>query len=333
MLGLTLSSPAVVGAAGHAELLVVHQQTELVLAGPLAQADEPTAAQWLKGGTTVLGIRKEPVGQAGEARWLVRTDDAHPQQGWVSASDATPLRSYVSELKARAVALRSDSGTKLSSLPDLIVIQNNPAIRQAWERVAEVVAENEKLPLQERLPEPYFARAEIWASVKNYFAALQDYLTGIRYARSSGRDVASYAAYFEKLAAVAESLESNPVPAAGGEARQDWMAMARRHFSLGFSDYFAGAYFESLKHFDNCVALAPDEPHFWYFRALAHRAIGESDRARHDALLGAHFENDAYAARRLMNVRLSRVQGPDRSWLERHRAGVATFHLVGANAF
>ena len=51
--------------------------------------------------------------------------------------------------------------------------------------------------------EPYFARTEIWSAVGNYSDSLQDYLTGIQYARQANRDLLSYSIYFDKLVNVA----------------------------------------------------------------------------------------------------------------------------------
>jgi len=308
------------------EILVVHRLTE-VLPGLTQNAKVSTnLIPQLNNGTLVLGLRKEEATASVPAMWLVKTPASNVVQGWVSANDLTPFSNYVHELKARAVALRSNRPQAVGSVPDLITIQNNPEIRQSWLRISQAIAENEMLPIEKRLPDPYFARAEIWSSVNNHFESLQDYLVGIRYARSSRRDFAEYSVYFEKLAAVANQVESSPVENKG--AHSGWIEMAREHYSLGFSDYFAGAYNDALLHFGNCVSLAPEEPHYWYFRALTYRALGDDSRAKHDALIGAHFEDGSYANKRMMSIRLSRIQGPNRSWLEKYREGSVMYHIL-----
>jgi tetratricopeptide (TPR) repeat protein len=314
-------------AEDRAQILIVHQQTKVEFEG---SSVDYVGQDRLDHGTIVVGLRKNQPDRSTASRWFVQTEAPDQKRGWVSANDVTPLSNYANELKAYAIASRVNEENKLAALPDLIRLQSNPAIRKAWERVADVMTENEMLSAEERLPEPYFARAEIWSAVKNYHASLQDYLTGIKQARRLGRDVGSYSPYFDKLAVIIKELSANPVQATGSAA--PWYEKARKHFSLGFSDYFSGRYKKALEHFSNCVSLAPHDAHYWYFRALTYRALGEPARARHDALLGAHFEKGSYSDQRLMNIRLSRVQGQSRSWLERYRDGMVTFHLVGANS-
>ena len=81
-------------------------------------------------------------------------------------------------------------------LPEVIRLSKNDAIKQAWKEVQEALTENQTL--KQQLPEPYFARAEIWSAVNNYDEAMRDYLKAIRLAREAGQDLASYSSYFDK---------------------------------------------------------------------------------------------------------------------------------------
>ena len=242
----------------------------------------------------------------------------------------TPFDTRGKELKATAVSLQAsgtDGHKKTRTFPELILIQRNPAIQQAWREVASAISENETLPENERLPEPYFARAEIWASAKNYSASLQDYLTAIKYARTANRDLLTYSAYFDKLYDVTQKLQNVPVPATGAES--DLSFAARRHYSQGYSDYFSGDLQEALDRFDSANQLAPDQPLYWYYRALTHRRLGDDQRAQHDALMGAFFERQfASWRRRSLNHAFSRVQGETRTWLESYRRGSPTGRLL-----
>jgi tetratricopeptide (TPR) repeat protein len=277
----------------------------------------------------VVGICREPFGESARLGWRVVTLEDSPRQGWVSVGAVTPFATRAKELKATAMSLRAVGSAKRSaqSFPELILTQKNPAIQQAWRELSLAISENETLPESERLPEPYFARAEVWASVTNYSDSLQDYLTAIKYARKSNRDLLSYSQYFDKLYDVAEKLQKVPVPAVGAES--DPSFAAKDHYSRGNSSYFTGDLQEALDRFDSAVQLAPDQPLYWYFRALTHRRLGDQQRAQYDALMGAFFERECPPwQRRSLHGALTRVQGEMRTWLESYRLGSPTNRLL-----
>lgn len=194
-------------------LLVVHQESDLQ-----NEARARASAKRIRSGTALIGLRPQALGDPARPGWRVATLDVPPRHGWVRAGSVSTIGTRTKELKATAIALRAAGSGKKQSLPDLILAQNNPAIQQAWREVSVAISENDALPEDERLPEPYFARAEIWASVKNYSDALQDYLTAIKYARKSNRDILTYSEYFDRLYDVAEKLQNIPVPPEGAES-------------------------------------------------------------------------------------------------------------------
>jgi len=258
-------------------LLVVHQESELQ-----DETKSRASAKRLRSGTALIGLRPQAFGDPARPGWRVATLDDQPRHGWVRAGAVSTIATRTKELKATAIALRAAGSGKKQSLPELILVQNNPAIQQAWREVSIAISENDALPEDERLPEPYFARAEIWASVKNYSDSLQDYLTAIKYARKSNRDILTYSEYFDSLYDVAEKLQNIPVPAEGAES--EFFFAARRHYSHGNTKFFTGDLREALDRFDSAVQLAPDQPLYWYFRALTHKRLGDEQRAQHDAL-------------------------------------------------
>ena len=146
-------------------------------------------------------------------------------------------RTGVESQSCRVWSRLSTEPAQPSALPALILLQRNPAIRQAWQEVAAAISENETLPDSERLPEPYFARAEIWATAGNYSDSLQDYLYGISIVRVSGRDLLSYSVQFDKLGDVADKLQKMPVPAAGAEPIY---SSAARNTTVWAMVYFSG---------------------------------------------------------------------------------------------
>ena len=306
-------------------LLIVHRQCDLLdTAQPNASRSKLDSQ--VRSGTAIVGIRREDIGEPTRGGWHVVTLEEPPRNGWLPVGAVMPFDTRGKELKATAIALRA-AHRKAPTLPELILIQDNPAIQQAWREVSEAVAENETLPENERYPDPYFARAEIWASVNNYSDSLQDYLTGIAYARKANRDLLSYSAYFDKLLDVAEKLQELPVPAKG--AHPDLSVLARQHYSQGYGHLFTGKLQEALDRFDNAVQLAPDQPLYWYFRALTQRRLGDDQRAQHDALMGAYFERQFAGWRqRSLDHAFIRVQGEWRMWLESFRLGWPSHRLL-----
>jgi hypothetical protein len=302
--------------------LVVQQDSELY---------EETAAKGpakkLRSGTTLIGLRPQSFGDPVQPGWQVVSPDDPSVRGWVRGSYVSTIDSRMKELRATAISLRAGTSGKKQSLPELILLQDNPATQRAWREVSDAISENEALPESERLPEPYFARAEIWASVKNYSDSLQDYLTAIKYARKTNRDILTYSEYFDQLYDVAEKLQNIPVPAQGAESVPH--IAARDHFNHGYRSFFLGNLEEAVDRFDSAVQLAPDQPLYWYFRALAHKLLGDEQKAQHDALMGASFERQLVSFRRLdLNKDLTRVQGPMRTWLETYRLGSPTHRLL-----
>lgn len=324
---LSAESDAIAQDTSHTPtLLMVHQQSDLVRE---ARASGSITPSQVHSGTAIIGIRREAFGNLRVQGWRVVTLEEPPRLGWVRVGAVTPFATRAKELKATAVSLRaiSSDNRHRQTLPEIILTQENPAIQQAWREVAVAISENDTLPESERLPEPYFARAEIWASVNNYSDSLQDYLTGIKYARKSNRDLLSYSTYFDKLYDVAERFQAVPVPATGSQSEPS--SAAREHYSHGNSKFFTGDLREAVDRFDSAVQLAPDQPLYWYFRALTYRRLGDNQRAQYDALMGAYFEREfAPWGRRSLDRALTRVQGGMRTWLESYRLGSPTNRLL-----
>jgi len=330
LLGLVFSvipTPEIMGQGAQQPslLLSVHQQTDLV---NTADPSSMKPAQ-VHSGTVIIGLHRETYGEPPRPGWRVVTLEETPRRGWVSAGFVIPFDTRVKELESVAILLRQikPGNDKKLTLPELILIQDKPVVKEAWTAVADAIAENELLPENERLPEPYFARAEIWASVKNYSDSLQDYLTALQYARRAKRDLLSFSNYFDKLYHVAGQLRKVPLPPAGGEPHL--LQSARKHFGHGCGQFHAGHLEDALDGFVNAVQLAPDQPLYWYFRALTHRCLGDNQRALHDVLMGAHFER-IYEVRHRISVdrTLVNVQGESRIWLESFRRGSPSQRLL-----
>ena len=236
-------------------------------------------------------FRVRPISSQGEQDWL-----------WVSADALDPLSAGDHQL------IRDRFKTRLD-LPANIRYQP-PAIQEAWLEVQEAIAENERQHL--RLPDPYFARAEILSIVHDFDSAFRDYLRAIQLAEEAGQDLVQHRAYFARLKQILEQYDSMPRPPVNGSGRE--------HYVQGVHAYWRGNTDEAIQHLTNAIAIEPQQSLHWYFRALAFKRLGDDVRAQHDALMGAHAEwNDGLADS--LAPGLQRVQGDMRRWLEQYRRG------------
>lgn len=226
-------------------------------------------------------------------------------------------RVKVVSLQASRPAAALDRGVGAAAddkVPPLIRRQPQ-VVQDAWRQISAAIVENERLPRSR--PEPLFARAELWMMVGNYDAALRDLLVAMRVASDTGVSPRVYDAVFNRLRDVLERYDATPVPPEDGEPS--------RHYGHGVHLFWAGRYAEADRAFASAISLAPENPLYWYMRAVTRRRLGSEDAASHDALLGAAAEHKACSRRDGtsldINRDLRRLQGSDRIWLEDHRRG------------
>lgn len=240
--------------------------------------------------------------------------------GWVASDNLDRPSLRIGEL----ASLLSDSSRL--DLPEVIRLQKNEAVKQAWKEVQQALTENQTL--KQQLPEPYFARAEIWSAVNNYDGAMRDYLTATRLAREAGHDLASYSSYFEKLYEVLDNWDRVPKPPTTGASDNHYF-LAADHFSHGFSDFWRNDLQSAIRRFDNAVQLCPQNPVYWYYRAVTFKRSGDDRRAQHDACFGAYIEKKSerrYGSE--VAHAFQRLQGDQRRWLEEFRLGDISHRIV-----
>ena len=221
--------------------------------------------------------------------------------GWMRSSDLKPLQITASE--------ESDAGANSARLPTIISLAS-PAIKQAWRDVRVAIDENGSLA--KPLPDPYFSRAQIWAATNSNDEALRDYMTAFRLSLESGQDLQSYSQHFFTLYQVLDNYDKIPRPPVAGNSHS--------HYGRGTIAYFEGDLQRALGHLNDAVQLDPKEPVYRYFRAVIFKRLGDDRRAQHDALFGAHLEEQAAYTVSLGGA-FTRVQGDIRLWLENYRRG------------
>jgi len=190
-----------------------------------------------------------------------------------------------------------------------VIALSSKGVKEAWKEAQSAVAENSRLA--NPLPDPYFARAEIWAAANSNEDALRDFVTAFRLSLESGEDLQSYSRHFSTLNQVLDGYDRVPRPQVPGDALA--------HYGHGIRDYFNGDLNSALGHFNDAVQLDPREPLYRYFRAVTYKRLGDNRRAQHDALFGASLEGENGKAS--LAGGFTRVQGDLRQWLEAYRRG------------
>lgn len=219
--------------------------------------------------------------------------------GWVRAEQLHPVVETTSKVQEGST----------ERIPRVIALAS-PGVKTAWLEVQSAIAENANLPRP--LPDPYFARAEIWAAANSNEEALRDFVTAFRLSLEFGEDLQSYSRHFSTLAQVLDSYDKVPRPPVPG--------LASSHYGRGINAYFDGDLASALSHFNDAVQLDPNEPVFRYFRAITYKRLGDDSRARHDALFGADLE-ERFTYKLSLGSGFTRVQGDLRRWLEGFRNG------------
>lgn len=313
------SATAQVGAKSCAELLALKRPTRLYefRSGGLVATRNVAAPAFF------VGTEQRQFGTADAVssyRFVRPVRGGATSSGWIASDDLDRPSFRVSELNS----LLADSSS--ADLPEVIRLHKNEAVRQAWKEVQQALAENQTL--KQQLPEPYFARAEIWSAVNNYDGAMRDYLTATRLAREAGHDLASYSSYFEKLYQTLDSWDRVPKPPTTGASDNHYF-LASDHFSHGFSDFWRNDLQSAIRRFDNAVQLCPQNPVYWYYRAVTFKRLGDDRRAQHDACFGAYIEKKS--VRRYeseVGHVFQRLQGDTRRWLEEFRLGDCSHRIV-----
>jgi tetratricopeptide (TPR) repeat protein len=186
----------------------------------------------------------------------------------------------------------------------LLIQKASPSIQKAWRQVDNAIKDNDRL--KKPLPEPYLARAEIWAMVGNYDEALADQLRATELLYKGTPSLIEQKRYLERMQKTLDRLRKMPRPY--------FPVDADKLYYLGRSFYFQGDCERALKELNEAIRLRPDEPLYWYYRALTYRRLGKNDEATRDARVAASLRR-AGKSRKDIARELERIQGAPRVWL------------------
>ena len=310
--------------AGQPQLSVAVQATGIFSE---LKAAEP-ASVLPKGALVLVTGETDPTGRFRQ----IQISRGNGSSGWVKTRDLVAVADAFIAQKAKSVVgdqLAKNSETNRDiGVPLLIQFSNHPNITQIYEEAFSAYSENQKLPDEEKIPEPYFARAEIWHLVGNYPDAVVDLVDGVKYARARGRNPKLIEEYHNKMAMVLEKIKTMPRPM--GEPASEFHAAAVSSYGKGLHSLKAKRLSAARYHFNDAIRLDPDVPVYWYLRAVTNHRDGRELEARHDAVMGNFFERDVpfWKGRRIAKA-LTGIQGPDRAWLESYRDGTALQSLYG----
>lgn len=236
--------------------------------------------------------------------------------GWIA---------YTSTAMSLATDHLSDRGwnsTAVAGMP--ILIQRLPeAQREDWRKLTKAIADAEREEVF--VPDAYVARAELWTIAGDTSKAVEDFRRAADTALKAGRTSSEQSAYLRLLRDALQRLEQAPRPAEGARANDYESAAA--HFGAGCRLFWNHAMYEAESHFENAIALNPQDALYWYFRGLTRRHLGDVTGSQHDALIGAFLERSRYRDLDIGRA-LRRVQGPDRVWLDRYRLGDPSQQLL-----
>ena len=266
------------------------------------------------------------------ARTLIPKDR---DRGWVPGIDRGWIREAdvlnVSALsRGLLLARRKETPLEPQEEQDLpALIQRQPeTVQRAYRDIQAAVKQNEQLA--QPMPDPYLARAQLWALLDNHEAALSDYLKGSSVVVGSKENLVEYARHFLRLVDALRNREEVP--------RQPFYGDAWGHYAKGYHAYWAGDLERAQQHFDDAIQLGPKSAVFWYYRALTNKRLGNESRAKGDVVMAVGLENELDDPTRIDEIltrgrrtnpviseQLSRVQGALRIWLEEYRTGVAAF--------
>lgn len=190
-----------------------------------------------------------------------------------------------------------------------LISRESEAIQDAWRTIDELVQENAKL--DSPIPDPLFARADLWASVGNHEEALDDYLQATKLLLQAKPNLVDQSMALNRLSDALERLNRRPRP--------EYPYEANDAFWIGARLFDQKRYDDSVAYFTEASRLMPNDAIYRVYRALALKRIGKSaDAERQLTVASSLLRRPDCPERELRGypIRLERVQGTDRQWVD-----------------
>src|SRR5665213_1529327 len=102
-----------------------------------------------------------------------------------------------------------------------LITRQPESFQKAWREVDELVRENKSL--DRPLPDPLFARGDLWATLGNHEEALEDYLSGTKLLLAGQPTLVEQSSALGRLSDALERLAKRPRPEYPVEAQQAFL--------------------------------------------------------------------------------------------------------------
>jgi tetratricopeptide (TPR) repeat protein len=190
-----------------------------------------------------------------------------------------------------------------------LISRQSEAVEEAWRTVEELVREN--ATLKQPLPDPLFARADLWASVGNHEDALDDYLQGTKLLFAMGPSLVEQSRALSRLAGALERLSKQPRPEYPYEAEDS--------FWLGVRHFEDSRYELAEPFFAEATRLMPSDAVFRAYRGLTLKRLGRLAHAERQLAVAASILRRPECLeqeRQGFHIRLQNIQGSSRQWIQ-----------------
>lgn len=195
-----------------------------------------------------------------------------------------------------------------ADLPYLIS-RESEEVQETWRNVDELVRENEKL--ESPIPDPLYARAELWTSVGVHEEALDDYLEATKLFLRTKPNLVDQSVALKRLSEALERVSRRPSP--------DYPYEANDAFWFGYHQFNQQRYEIAVAYFSEASRLMPNDAVYRVYRALALQRIGNTADAERQLTVASSLLRRPNCPERELRgypIRLERVQGTDRQWVD-----------------
>jgi len=188
-------------------------------------------------------------------------------------------------------------------------VRQPESVQEAWRTVNELVQEN--TTLEKPLPDPLFARADLWAAVGSHEDALDDYLSATKLFFATRPGLVEQSRALNRLSGALERLSKRP--------RTEYPYEADNAFWLGVKNFELNRLEIAAAFFAEATRLMPMDAVYRTYRGLSLKRLGQtSDAERHLAVAASILRRPDCLARERegFHLRLERIQGSERQWIE-----------------